>query len=135
MSNVNTVSISGNLTRDPELRQSASGVSFLNFGIAVNDRRKNPQTGEYEDYANFFDCTAIGKRAEGLSTFLAKGMKVAIDGKLQWRQWEADDGSKRTAVSIVVNEIDVMSRKDGENRSSSSSSSQQGGGMEDDIPF
>ena len=83
---VNRVMVSGNLTRDPELRQTAGGMSVLSFGIAVNDRRKNSQTGEWEDYPNFLDCTLFGSRADGLSKILAKGSKVAIDGKLRWSQ-------------------------------------------------
>jgi len=112
---INIVCVSGNLTRDPELRMSASGTAVLNFGIAVNENRKNAQTGEWEPYAHFFDCTAIGKRAEGLATFLKKGMKVAVAGKLSWRQWETPEGEKRTKVSILVDEVDVMSpRRDNE---------------------
>lgn len=83
---INRVMVSGNLTRDPELRQTAGGMSVLSFGIAVNDRRKNSSTGEWEDYPNFLDCTLFGARADGLSNILKKGIKVAIDGKLRWSQ-------------------------------------------------
>lgn len=107
---INTVSVSGNLTRDPELRYNANSTAFLNFGLAVNENRKNAQTGEWEPYANYFDCTAVGRRAEGLAKILTKGMKVAVTGKLSWRQWEAD-GDKRSKVSITVDEVDIMSGK------------------------
>ena len=89
---INRVIISGNLTRDPELRSTASGLPVLGFGVAVNDRRKNQQTGEWEDYPNFIDCTMFGARAESLSRYLGKGTKVAIEGKLRWSQWEREGG-------------------------------------------
>lgn len=76
---INRVNISGNLTRDPELRVTAGGTQVLSFGVAVNDRRRNAQTGEWEDYPNFVDCTMFGNRAEAVGRFLAKGMKVAIE--------------------------------------------------------
>ena len=76
---INRVIISGNLTRDPELRSTASGLPVLGFGVAVNDRRKNQQTGEWEDYPNFIDCTMFGARAESLSRYLSKGTKVSIE--------------------------------------------------------
>ena len=75
---INRVVISGNLTRDPELRRTQSGMAILSFGVAVNDRRRNPQTGDWEDYANFIDCTMFGNRGESLSNILTKGMKVAM---------------------------------------------------------
>ena len=109
---VNRVAISGNLTRDPELRRTQSGMGILTFGVAVNDRRKNPQTGEWEDYANFIDCTMFGARGESLSNILTKGMKVAIEGKLRWSQWERD-GQKRSKIEVIVDEIDFMSPRQG----------------------
>ncbi len=102
--------VSGNLTRDPELRQTAGGMSVLSFGIAVNDRRKNSSTGEWEDYPNFLDCTLFGARADGLANILTKGTKVAIDGKLRWSQWERD-GQKRSKVEIIVDSLDFMSQR------------------------
>lgn len=107
---INRVAISGNLTRDPELRQTAGGMAILGFGVAVNDRRKNQQTGEWEDYPNFIDCTMFGARAEKLQPYLAKGTKVAIDGKLRWSQWERD-GQKRSKVEVIVDEIEFMSQR------------------------
>ena len=107
---INRVMVSGNLTRDPELRQTGGGMAVMTFGIAVNDRRKNSQTGEWEDYPNFLDCTLFGSRAEGLSKFLSKGTKVAIDGKLRWSQWEKD-GQKRSKVEIIVDSLDFMASK------------------------
>ena len=106
---INRVNISGNLTRDAELRHTQGGMAVLSMGVAVNDRRKNPQTGEWEDYANFVDCTMFGPRAEKLAQHLTKGTKVAIEGKLHWSQWEKD-GAKRSKLEVVVDEIEFMSR-------------------------
>lgn len=110
---INKVFITGNLTRDPELRETANGFQVLNFGVAVNDRRKNQQTQQWEDYANFVDCTMFGNRASSVARFLAKGSKVAIEGKLRWSQWETQDGSKRSKLEVVVDEIEFMTSRDG----------------------
>lgn len=109
---INRVSITGNLTRDPELRVSAGGTQVLSFGVAVNDRRRNPQTGEWEDYPNFVDCTMFGTRAEAVSRFLAKGNKVAIEGKLRYSSWEKD-GQRRSKLEVIVDEIEFMSQRQG----------------------
>lgn len=107
---INAVTISGNLTRDPELRQTQSGANILSMGVAVNDRRKNPQSGEWEDYPNFIDCVMFGQRAESVSKFLDKGSKVAIHGKLRYSSWEKD-GQRRSKVEVVVDDIEFMSRQ------------------------
>ena len=109
---INRVNISGNLTRDPELRSTAGGTAILSLGVAVNDRRKNPQTGEWEDYTNFVDCVMFGGRAEAVSRFLGKGSKVVIEGKLRYSSWERD-GQKRSKLEVVVDEIEFMSRDGG----------------------
>lgn len=106
---INRVNISGNLTRDPELRATASGTQVLSFGVAVNDRRRNPQTGEWEDYPNFVDCTMFGTRAEAVSRYLSKGSKVAIEGRLRYSSWERD-GQRRSKLEVIVDEIEFMSR-------------------------
>ena len=113
---INRVVISGNITRDPELRRTQSGMAIMSFGVAVNDRRRNQQTNEWEDRVNFVDCTVFGKRAESLSDRLSKGMKVAIEGKLRYSQWERD-GQKRSKLEVAVDEIEFMSRnQQGQNR-------------------
>ena len=117
---INRVIISGNLTRDPELRPTAGGMPVLGFGVAVNDRRKNQQTGEWEDYPNFIDCTMFGARAEALSRYLNKGTKVSIEGKLRWSQWERE-GQKRSKIEVIVDELEFMSSR--------GDSSSYGGGM------
>jgi single-strand DNA-binding protein len=108
---INKVLISGNLTRDPELRATASGMPVLGLGVAVNDRRKNQSTGDWEDYPNFIDCTMFGARAEAVSNFLSKGSKVAIEGKLRWSQWERD-GQKRSKIEVIIDEIEFLSSRD-----------------------
>lgn len=127
---INRVIISGNLTRDPEMRQTASGMPVLSFGIAVNDRRKNSQTGEWEDAPNFIDCTMFGARAEALSRYLSKGTKVAIEGKLRWSQWERD-GEKRSKVEIIADDVEFMSRRE----SAGSAQTVQSNMYDDDCPF
>lgn len=116
---INRVIISGNLTRDPELRSTASGMPVLGFGVAVNDRRKNQQTGEWEDYPNFIDCTMFGTRAESLSRYLAKGTKVSIEGKLRWSQWERD-GQKRSKIEVIVDELEFMSSRNSDSNAGGS---------------
>ena len=124
---INRVTITGNLTREPELRKTAAGLPVLSMGVAVNDRRKNNQTGEWEDYPNFIDCTLFGSRAESLAPYLSKGSKVAIEGKLRWEQWEKD-GTKRTKITVIIDTIEFMSRKDQQ-------PTQQPAMYDDDLPF
>lgn len=104
---INKVHISGNLTRDAEL-VDAKGTSILRIGVAVNDRRKNGN-GEWEDYANFVDCTMFGRRAEALAKYLTKGTKVCIEGRLHYSSWEKD-GQKRSKLDVTVDELEFMSR-------------------------
>lgn len=125
---INKVILVGNLTRDPELRSTPSGTNVLSFGIAVNERRRNPQNGEWEDRANYFDCTMFGTRAEALSHYLRKGMKVGVEGRLQWRQWEKD-GQRRSKVDIIVNEVEFMSSRDGAAQGNGGGSSSSGYGQ------
>ena len=97
---------------DPELRSTQSGMDVMSFGVAVNDRRRNPQTNEWEDYPNFVDCTMFGNRARSLHQYLSKGTKVAIEGKLRWSQWERD-GQKRSKLEVIVDELEFMSSRNG----------------------
>ncbi len=113
---INRVMISGNLTRDSESRQTQSGMNILSFGVAVNDRRKNPASGEWEDYPNFVDCTMFGTRGEKLQSYLTKGTKVSIEGKLRYSSWESKDGSRRSKLEVIVDEIEFMSSRNGANQ-------------------
>lgn len=126
---INRVNITGNLTRDPELRATQGGSQVLGFGVAVNDRRKNPQSGEWEDYPNFVDCILFGKRAEPLSRILAKGTHVAVDGRLRYSSWEAKDGSRRSKLEVIVDELDIMQRRESQPQEAPSKD------QFDDCPF
>ena len=134
---INVVNISGNLTRDSELRRTTGGTAVLGFGVAVNDRRKNQQTGEWEDYPNFVDCTMFGTRAEKLAGMLAKGTKVCILGKLRYMSWEKD-GQKRSKIEVIVDDIEFMSRRETQQeqpRQDCQPGYQQQPAMYDDLPF
>lgn len=126
---INRVMISGNLTRDAEIRSTQSGMAILGFGVAVNDRRKNQQTGEWEDYPNFIDCTMFGARADALNKYLSKGTKVTIEGKLRWSQWERD-GQKRSKIEVIVDELEFMSSRNSDAQYSSGQSYGQQGGYQ-----
>ena len=106
---INRVNISGNLTRDPETRRTAGGTAVMSFGVAVNERAKDAN-GEWVDRPNFIDCTMFGTRAEAVGRYLSKGCKVSIDGRLRFSQWQAQDGSKRSKLEVIVDEIEFMSR-------------------------
>ena len=126
---INRVNISGNLTRDPELRTAHSGTAILSLGVAVNDRAKNPQTGEWGDRPNYVDCTMFGPRAEKVAAYLSKGSKVAIEGKLRYSSWQAKDGGKRSKLDVIVDDIEFMSRE------RAAAPQQQGDYYDDQIPF
>lgn len=111
---INKVILSGNLTREPELKATPGGTSILTFGLAVNDRKRNPQTEQWEDVPNYFDCNMWGARGESVARYLSKGMKVCVEGKLHWHQWQDNQGNNRSKVDVTVNEIELMSR--GEDR-------------------
>ncbi len=107
---INRVMISGNLTRDAELRTTQSGAFVLGFGVAVNDRRKNNQTGQWEDRPVFVDCTMFGTRAEKIAPYLVKGTKVSVEGRLRYSSWEdKGSGQKRSKLDVAVDEIEFMS--------------------------
>ena len=105
--NINRVVLTGNLTADPELRPLPSGTSVGRLRLAVNTRRKNSQTGEWEEKANYFDVTVWGAQAENCAQYLAKGRPVAIDGRLEWREWE-QDGQKRQAVQVIAENVQFL---------------------------
>jgi len=150
--NINRVVLTGNLTRDPELRSLPSGMSVCSLRIASNTRRKDNSTGEWVDKPNYFDVTVWGAQGENCANYLSKGRPVAVDGRLEWREWEAQDGSKRQAVEIIANNVQFLgSRSDnqggGGNGFQGSSdvpadtsdfegaTVSAGGDKDDDIPF
>ena len=104
---MNKVFLIGNLTKDPEMRSTQSGVAVCNFSIAVNRRFRNPQTGRQE--TDFLNIVAWRQLAELCSKYLAKGRKVAVIGNIQTRTYEAKDGNKRTAWDIVADEVEFLS--------------------------
>jgi single-strand DNA-binding protein len=112
-SNVNVVVITGNLTKDPELRSTGGGTSVCEMRVAVNSRRKNGQTGQWEDKPNYFDVVVFGAQADNCATYLQRGRPLAVEGRLDWREWEAKDGSKRQAVQIVANSVQFLGSRDG----------------------
>lgn len=128
---INRVIISGNLTREPELRGTQGGTEVLSFSVAVNDRMKNPQTGEWEDKPNYVDCTMFGSRAMSLSRIMTKGMKVAVEGRLRYSSWETKDGQRRSKLEVVVSEVELMSRSEGQ----PTRPQPQADLYDDDMPF
>ena len=109
--NINRVVLTGNLTRDPELRSLPSGTAVCSLRIATNTRRKGA-SGDWEDKPNYFDITVWGAQGENCSRFLSKGRPVAIDGRLEWREWETQDGQKRQAVEIVADSVQFLGSRD-----------------------
>jgi single-strand DNA-binding protein len=146
--NINVVVITGNLTRDPELRSTQSGTSVCKLRVAVNSRRRD-QSGEWVDKPNFFDVTVFGAQGENCANYLSKGRPVAVEGRLDWSEWDATDGSgKRSKVEIVANSVQFLGSRDGGGTGNGfqaqsdvpadTSDFQEagvGGGKDDDIPF
>src|SRR5206468_11680856 len=126
--NLNVVCITGNLTKDPELRSTPNGTSVCKLRVAVNSRRKDGQSGEWVDKPNYFDVTVWGAQGENCANYLSKGRPVAVDGRLDWREWEAKDGSKRQAVEIIADSVQFLGSRDG------SSGAGNGFTPESDVP-
>jgi single-strand DNA-binding protein len=110
--NINRVVLTGNLTRDPELRSTASGMSVCSLRVACNTRRKNNSTGEWEDKPNYFDVTVWGAQGENCARFLAKGRPVALDGRLEWREWQDQSGNNRQSVEIIADAVQFLGGRD-----------------------
>ena len=114
MANINRVVLVGNLTKDPELRHTPSGTAVCKLRLAVNTRQKDAQ-GNWGDKPNYFDVTVWGNQGESCAQYLSKGRPVAVDGRLDWREYEAKDGSKRQAIEIIADSVQFLgSRGDGE---------------------
>jgi single-strand DNA-binding protein len=140
MANINRVILVGNLTKDPELRHTPSGNAVCKLRIAVNTRQKDQSTGQWGDKPNYFDVTVWGAQGESCAQFLAKGRPVAVDGRLDWREWEAQDGSKRQAVEIIAENVQFLgSREAGGDTSfvpqGTTAANADFGPADDDIPF
>jgi single-strand DNA-binding protein len=110
--NMNVVVITGNLTKDPELRYTGGGTAVTEIRVAVNGRRKDGTSGEWVDKPNFFNVTVFGGRAEAIVHHLCKGSGIGIEGRLDWQEWDASDGSgKRQAVKIIANNTQFLGGK------------------------
>ncbi len=105
---INRVVLTGNLTRDAELKQTSGGMAIVKMRLAVNDRRKNASTGQWEDSPNYIDVTMFGSRGEALSRFLSKGKQIAVEGKLRWHEWESSAGEKRNGLEVVADDIELL---------------------------
>lgn len=137
---INKVIISGNLTRDPDIKQTSGGTQVMQLGVAVNDRRKNAQ-GEWEDKPNYVDCTLFGKRVDWLSRELHRGTKVAICGKLDYQSWQDKEGNNRSKLAVIAEDVEVMSKgaRSGSGDGAASGGNQAAYSQNDiydqDIPF
>jgi single-strand DNA-binding protein len=105
MANGNNVTLIGNVTRDPELRFTASGQQLAQFGLAVNRRWQNKQSNEWEEDVSFFDVVCWRDLAENVSESVAKGTRVIVSGRMEQRSWESQDGDKRSKVEVIADEI------------------------------
>src|SRR5204863_1516491 len=143
--NINRVVLVGNLTRDPELRHTPGGTPVCSLRIAVNSRRKD-ESGQWVDKPNYFSISVFGNQAESCTQYLSKGRPVAIDGRLEWREWQAQDGAKRESVEVVADSVQFLgSRGDGGDAgggyqfvpagAGSESSADFPAAADDDIPF
>jgi single-strand DNA-binding protein len=111
--NINRVVLTGNLTRDPELRNLPSGTAVCSLRVAVNTRRKDNQTGEWVDKPNYFDVTVWGAQGENCAQYLSKGRPVAVDGRLEWREWQDQQGNKRQSVDIIADSVQFLGSREG----------------------
>jgi single-strand DNA-binding protein len=146
--NINRVVLTGNLTRDPELRNTPSGTSVCSLRLACNTRRRDA-SGEWVDKPNYFDVTVWGAQGENCAQYLQKGRPVAVDGRLEWREWDDKEGNKRQSVDIIADSVQFLGSRDGgENggrftpqsdvpadTADFQSAPSGGGAGDDDIPF
>jgi single-strand DNA-binding protein len=142
--NINRVVLVGNLTRDPELRHTPGGTPVCSLRVAVNDRKRD-ESGNWIDAPNYFSISVFGNQAENCAQYLSKGRPVGIDGKLRWREWQAQDGSKREAVEVVADSVQFLGgRGDGDGAGGGNQFVPAGAAAEsadfpaaadDDIPF
>jgi single-strand DNA-binding protein len=148
MANINRVVLVGNLTKDPELRHTPSGTAVCKLRLAVNTRQKDAQ-GNWGDKPNYFDVTVWGNQGESCAQFLSKGRPVGVDGRLDWREWDAQDGTKRQAVEIIADSVQFLGSREGGEAgggggerqfvpaaaTANAGNEDFGGAADDDIPF
>jgi single-strand DNA-binding protein len=137
MNNINRVVLTGNLTADPDLRSTPGGTPVCSLRIACNTRRKDGE--EWVDKPNYFNVTVWGGQGENVARYLSKGRPVAVDGRLEWREWEAQDGSKRQAVDIIADSVQFLSNGNANGNGASNEDSGElvaaGVGAKEDIQF
>jgi single-strand DNA-binding protein len=148
--NINRVVMTGNLTRDPELRSTQGGTSVCSLRIACNTRRKDQSTGEWVDKPNYFDVTVWGMQGENCAQYLSKGRPIAVDGRLEWREWQDQNGNKRQSVDIIADSVQFLGSREGSENGGrftpqsdvpadtgdfQSAPVGAGGSADDDIPF
>jgi single-strand DNA-binding protein len=153
---LNRVTLVGRLTRDPELRHTGGGDPICSIRLAVSSRARD-EGGNWGDRSNYFDVTVFGRQAQTAADYLAKGRRIGVDGRLSWREWQAQDGTKRQSVEVIANDVFFLDSRGegGEQQGGAGGSSEQapaspaGGGdlpvdrsdmqpataADDDIPF
>lgn len=124
---MNRACLIGNLTRDPELRHTPSGTAVCSLRVAVNTRTKVGD--QWQDKPNYFDVTVWGAQGERCAEYLDKGRQVGIDGRLEWREWEAQDGTKRQAIEIVADDVRFIGSRGSDTADFAPKDT------DDDIPF
>jgi single-strand DNA-binding protein len=127
--NINRVIITGNLTRDPELRSTSGGTPVCSLRVAVNSRRK--EGDQWVDKPNYFDVTVWGSQGENCAQYLAKGRPVAIDGRLNWREWDDKEGNRRQTIDIIADSVQFLGSPQG---GQSQGGQMNGGARESDLP-
>jgi single-strand DNA-binding protein len=134
--NINRVVLTGNLTRDPDLRTlPSSGNSVCSLRLACNGRRKNNESGQWEDQPNYFDITVWGAQGENCAKYLSKGRPVAIDGRLQWREWTDKEGNKRQSVDIIAESVQFLGGRDDAGNGNGNGFSSGARATESDVPI
>lgn len=134
-SNINRVIITGNLTKDPDLGALPSGTPVCTLRVACNGRRKNNDSGQWEDIPNYFDVTVWGQQGENCARYLSKGRPVAIDGRLQWREWQDQQGNKRQSVDIVAESVQFLGGRDDAGAGNGNGFSSSARAAESDVPI
>jgi single-strand DNA-binding protein len=111
VADINRVTLIGRLTRDPDIRHTASGDPVCQLRLAVNARARD-ENGQWGDKPNFFDVVIFGRQAESAGNYLSKGRRVGVDGRLSWREWNTQDGQKRQSVEVIANDLMFLDGRD-----------------------
>ncbi|HEY6398562.1 MAG TPA: single-stranded DNA-binding protein [Solirubrobacteraceae bacterium] len=131
--NINRVVLTGNLTRDPELRSTGNGLSVCKLRVACNTRRKNGATGDWEEKPNYFNVTIFGRQAESCGQYLRKGRPIAVDGRLEWSEYDDKDGQKRQSIDIIADSVQFLGGRDDAGNGNGFSASTHA--TESDVPI